>query len=268
MKATVFGMDGEKKAEKELPRQFREKVREDIIQRAVLALQSKRRQPYGADPRAGKKVSAELSRRRRKYRGSYGHGISRVPRKILWRRGTHFMWVGALAPGTVGGRRAHPPKASKKHKEDINKKENRKAIRSAISATLDAKYLAFRGHRIPKAYPIVLEDSIEAVDKTRKIKELLSKLDLSDELKRCSFRRLRAGIGKLRGRRYKSRKGPLIVVSKPCKLSKAAKNIPGIDIVNVRSLNAERLAPGGFPGRLTLWSSSALEALEKERLFM
>ena len=85
-----------------------------LIKRAVLTLQNNKRQRYGANPEAGKKVSAALSKRRRKYRGSYGHGISRVPRKILSRRGTSMNWQGAFAPGTVGGRRAHPPKAEKK----------------------------------------------------------------------------------------------------------------------------------------------------------
>ncbi|MCK4669863.1 MAG: 50S ribosomal protein L4 [Nanoarchaeota archaeon] len=268
MKAIIFDTNGQKKTDKELPRQFNEKVREDIIQRAVLALQSKRRQPYGADPKAGKKASAELSRRRRQYRGSYGHGISRVPRKILWRRGTHFMWVGAFMPGTVGGRRAHPPKAEKKWEEHINKKENRKAIRSAISATADANIVAGRGHKVPENYPIILDNSFESLDKTKKLNEILSKLGLANELKRCTVRKVRAGIGKLRGRKYKTKTGPLIVVSKTCKLSKACKNLAGIDIVNIKSLNAERLAPGGAPGRLTLWSASAIDMLEKEKLFM
>ncbi|MBW3011090.1 50S ribosomal protein L4 [Candidatus Woesearchaeota archaeon] len=267
MKATIFDTNGQKKTEKELPKQFKEKVRDDIIQRAVLALQSKRRQPYGSDPKAGMKSSADLSRRRRKYRGSYGHGISRVPRKILWRRGTHFMWVGAFAPGTVGGKKAHPPKAEKKWEEHINKKENRKAIRSAMSATISTDLVAGRGHKLPKTYPIILDPSFEDIDKTKKVRDALAKLELAEELKRCTVRKVRAGIGKLRGRKYKKKVGPLIVVSKTCKLSKACQNISGVDIVNIKSLNAERLAPGGVPGRLTLWSASALDLLEKEKLY-
>ena len=53
----------------------------------------------------------------------------------MWRRGTQFMWVGALAPGTVGGRKAHPPKASKIWNLKINKKERAKAIRSALGGS-------------------------------------------------------------------------------------------------------------------------------------
>src|SRR3989338_5928768 len=98
---------------KQLPQQFSEPLREDLIKRAVEALRANRRQKYGADPRAGKKSSAKLSRRRRDFKGAYGHCISRVPRKTVSRNGAHFNWVGAYAPGTVGGRRAFPPKTVK-----------------------------------------------------------------------------------------------------------------------------------------------------------
>ena len=49
---------------------------------------------------------------------------------------------------------------------------------------------------------------------------------------------------------------------------KCASNIPGIDIVEVKNINAELLAPGAVPGRLTIWSEAAIEKLGKEKLFM
>src|SRR5210317_1057369 len=88
-----------------LPSQFSEEVRTDLIKKSVLALQANSRQAYGSAPEAGKRHSAELSRRRRKYRGSYGSGISRVTRKIMSRSGTRMNWIGAIAPQTRGGRR-------------------------------------------------------------------------------------------------------------------------------------------------------------------
>jgi large subunit ribosomal protein L4e len=57
--------------------------------------------------------------------------------------------------------------------------------------------------------------------------------------------------------------GPLIVVSEKKGLVNAAGNIPGVDIVTVKNLNAEILAPGTHPGRLTLWTSSAIEQITK-----
>ena len=83
MKLTIFDNSKNKTGEIELPMQFKEDLREDIIKRAVLALQSKKMQPYGASPLAGKRPSVKVSKRRRNYRGSYGFGISKLPRKIL-----------------------------------------------------------------------------------------------------------------------------------------------------------------------------------------
>ena len=128
MKIKIVDQEKKETGSKDLPKQFSEPIRKDLIKRAVAVLQANRRQRYGAKPEAGKRPSASLSKRRRKYRGSYGLGISRVPRKILSRRGTRFNWVAAFIPGAVGGRRAHPPKASKLWEQKINKKENRKAI--------------------------------------------------------------------------------------------------------------------------------------------
>ena len=99
MKVVKFTVESVQQGDVELPKQFDEEFRPDLIKRAVLVVQRNKRQVYGAKKDAGKRASAELSRRRRKYRGSYGAGISRVPRKILSRRGTRFYWVGAFAPG-------------------------------------------------------------------------------------------------------------------------------------------------------------------------
>ena len=44
-------------------------------------------------------------------------------------------------------------------------------------------------------------------------------------------------------------------------ISKAARNHPGVEVVVVDNLNAELLAPGTHPGRLTMYTTSALEKL-------
>ena len=88
MKLSVYDISNKKVGEMNLPAQFSEGIRQDIISRAVLAIRSNKRHPHGANPEAGKRASAEISKRRMEYRGSYGHGISRSPRKILSRRGT------------------------------------------------------------------------------------------------------------------------------------------------------------------------------------
>jgi large subunit ribosomal protein L4e len=267
VKVKVFDKNNSETKTVTLPNQFSEPVRKDLIKRAVLALQAARRQRYGASPEAGKQYSAYLSKRRRAYRGTYGIGQSRTPRKVLNRRGTRFYYVGAFAPQTVGGRRAHPPKAEKDWVQKINIKERRKAIRSALAATMSSELVAARGHKIPKAFPFVLDTTFEEVAKTKDVIAALKLMGFDAELDRASQTTIRAGLGKRRGRKTVTKKSFLFVVSKDCPLLKAAANIAGADIVPVNSLNAELLAPGTHEGRLTLFTDGALDVLAQRKLF-
>lgn len=268
MEIPIYSMEKKQEGKVQLPSQFDEPVSRELIARSVITIQLNRRHPYGTHPGAGTRVSAQVSRRRRKYRGSYGKGISRVPRKIMSHRGSQFNWVGALAPGTVKGRRAHPPKAYDETFRKINKKENRKAIRSALAATIIQGLASKRGSIAPEGYPFAVSDSITSIDKTKSIKAALEKLGFQQELERTTKKTLRAGKGKARGRKYDTKTGPLIVVAEKCPLQKSAANIPGLDVVTVSSLNAELLAPGAVPGRLTVFTSSALGKMKSEKLFM
>ena len=179
-----------------------------------------------------------------------------------------MFWVGATTPQTVGGRRAHPPKVEKIWEQKINAKENRKAIRSALAATVDKEIVAKRGHKLPLEYPFVLDASFEQINKTQQILDALLKLGFAEELSRSMVKKIRAGAGKSRGRRYQRKKGILLVVGGDCPLLKAARNIPGIEIIPAKAINAEVLAPGTMPGRVTLCTTQALEMLDKEKLFV
>lgn len=267
MNIPLFNAEKKQEGSVELPVQFAEKVRADLIARAVITQQLNARQPYGTKPEAGTRVSAQVSRRRRQYRGSYGRGISRVPRKVLSRSGRQMFWVGAQAPGTVSGRRAHPPKADKIWEKKINTRELSKAMRSALAATLDSAAVSAHGHKLPQGYPFAVADSITAINKTKQLKDALVNLGFTDELKRTSVKKVRAGRGKSRGRKYDGKVGPLIVVDKNCPLVKSAANIPGVQIVTAEQLTAEMLAPGAIPGRLTLYTKSAIDKIKAERLF-
>jgi large subunit ribosomal protein L4e len=86
---------------------------------------------------------------------------------------------------------------------------------------------------------------------------------LSDLDRVKASRNIRAGKGKRRGRKIKQAVGPLIVVAENKGLAKAASNLPGVDVAIVKNLNAEMLAPGTHAGRLTLWSNTAIEQLDK-----
>jgi len=268
MKLPIVDSRNKKAGELALPIQFSEDYRPDLIKRAVQTLQKNARQQYGANPGAGMRHSSRLSKRRRNYRGCYGFGISRVNRKILSRRGTRFFWVGAFSPQTVGGRRSHPPKAEKILERKMNKKENQKAIRSAISATVQKALVEKRGHKVPASYPFLVAGAAEEISKTKDVEMLLQELGFAAELERSMVKKVRAGLGTMRGRRYRRKKGIIIITSAECALSKAAKNVPGVDVVAVNQLNAELLAPGADAGRAALWTEKAVKEIGERKLFM
>jgi large subunit ribosomal protein L4e len=268
MKAVVYDIHGKKASDIILPQQFNESYHPDLIRRAVLSILAGRRQKYGVSPEGGKRHAVYLSKRRRNYKGSYGHGMSRTPRKTMWRRGTQFGWEGAFAPGTKGGRRAHPPKMEKDFTLKINLNEKRKAVRSALSATVDRNLVEQRGHKIGTLYPIILESKAETLAKTRDVKSLLEALGLKEEMERNRETKIRAGRGKLRGRKHAKKRGLLFVVSSKCSLFKSASNIPGVEVAEARELNAELLAPGTNAGRLTIYTDKAIAEMDSKNLFL
>lgn len=245
----LYDLEGREVGKIQLPSFFYTPVRVDLIRRAFLAIFTSRLQPKGTDPLAGLRTTAESL--------GVGHGIARVARLKGSLRA-------ARVPQAVKGRRAHPPKVEKVLKERINKKERRLAIVSAIAATAIRDLVVRRGHVVPeKPLPIVVTDDMEKITKTAELRKVLEKLGLGADLERAAERiRVRAGKGKMRGRRYKKPKSILLVVSNHRELAKAARNIPGVDIVNARSLTVTHLAPGGVPGRLTVYTQGALKILE------
>ncbi len=267
MKLKILNIDAKDSGEIEMPVQFNEGFRPDLIKRAVIRLNSRSVQRYGSKPDAGMRASAKISRRRNDYKTSYGYGISRVPRKILSHRGNRFSWQGAVAPGTVGGRKAHGPNANKKVIKGMNKKERSKALRCAISATVMADIVEARGHRVPSNYPFVISNDFEKVNKTSSLLKSLKALGLDDELERVGQKSIRAGKGTMRNRKYKRKVGPLLVVSDDCELSKVT-NLAGVEIKNVSELNALSLAPGANSGRMTLYTESSLKKMKEDKLFL
>ncbi|MDY6761558.1 MAG: 50S ribosomal protein L4 [Candidatus Nanohaloarchaea archaeon] len=268
--ADVHGTDGTATGEVDLPLQFQERVRPDIIKKAVLAAQSNRRQPYGADEESGMKHVTHWKKRSRAYRGIRGRSYpsSRTPRKITFRRGMQMSGPGGEAPQAVGGRKAHPPKADKDFSKDINEKERRKAIRSGIAATMDKETVRERGHVVDGAdLPLVVDADVEELEQTAEVEALLERLGLGDELERVRENAGRAGKGTRRGRPGREKAGPLFVVGEDRGIARAARNLPGVDVCTVEQLNAELLAPGTEPGRLTVWTETAVERLDEEGLF-
>ncbi|VVB76544.1 50S ribosomal protein L4 [Candidatus Tiddalikarchaeum anstoanum] len=267
MKGTVYSIKGEKEGELELPAQFSEDYQPVIITRAFNANMSQTYMHKGLDIFAGFKHVTRTSKRRRKFRTTYGYGISRTPRKMMSRRGTRFNWVSTLAPNTRGGRVAHPPMVEKVFEDKINRKENLLAIRSAIAATINKKLVSERGHKFEAAnFPLII-DGAEKISKTKEVKQLLEKIGLGKDLERSSKKTLRSGVGKMRGRKYSTRKGPLIITSAKNPLLKAALGLQGVEAIPVNNLNVTMLAPGGKAGRLTVWTKEAINVLSQKKLF-
>jgi large subunit ribosomal protein L4e len=246
MKAQVKTLDGGVTRDIELPAIFSEEYRPDLIKKAVMALQSTRRQPHGTDPFAGIRSSA--------VGWGSGRGSSHVPRIKNGSRA-------AKVPQAKGGREAHPPKVAKVLIKEINQKEKQKAFRSAVAASISAELIRGRGHTFEGAVPVVLEDKFETLGRTQDVISALTTLGVYNDIERAKdSRKVRAGRGKMRGRRFKQRKSLLIVTAdKPLV---AARNLSGVDAVTIDQLNVEHLAPGMLAGRLTVWTESALTRLE------
>jgi large subunit ribosomal protein L4e len=242
MEATVRDLDGEDAGSVELPEVFETVYRPDLIKRAVLAAQANRRQDYGTDEFAGLRTPAESP-------GS-GRGMAHVPRQN---------GVAKRVPQTVGGRPAHPPKVEKDRTLDINDKERQLAVRSALAATTDAELVAERGHEFDEdiELPLVVDDEFEDLQKTQEALGTLEALGVADDVERADDgRKIRSGKGTGRGRKYKRPKSVLVVTSE--QPSRAARNLAGVDVATAGEVNAEDLAPGAHPGRLTLFTESAL----------
>jgi large subunit ribosomal protein L4e len=147
-----------------------------------------------------------------------------------------------------------PTKIWRRWHRKVNLNQKRYAIASALAASAIPSLVLARGHRIEKVpeIPLVLEDSVEAIEKTSAAVKLLKRIGAYDDVEKVrASHNIRAGKGKMRNRRYVSRRGPLVVYdSEGAKLIKSFRNVPGVEIVSVHRLNLLQLAPGEFFSRL------------------
>jgi large subunit ribosomal protein L4e len=243
MQATIRDLNGEEAGTLDLPEVFETPYRPDLIKRAVLAAQANRKQAYGSDPYAGMRTPAESM-------GS-GRGMAHVPRQN---------GRGRRVPQTVSGRKAHPPKAEKDQGKGINTKERKLAVRSALAATTDAELVRERGHQFDDGVelPLVVADDFEELVKTKEVVDVLESLGVYADVKRSDEnKKVKAGQGKARGRKYTRPKSILFVTSD--EPSKAARNLAGVTVATAADVSAEDLAPGTHAGRLTVFTESAIE---------
>jgi large subunit ribosomal protein L4e len=111
--------------------------------------------------------------------------------------------------------------------------------------------------------PLVVSDDFEGIQKTKDAYEQLKKIGASEDVDKAkNSKTTRRGKGKMRNRRTTQRRGPLIVyANENASLTKAFRNLPGVELCHVSRLNLLQLAPGGHVGRFVIWSKSAFDEL-------
>ncbi|KAK4257252.1 hypothetical protein QN277_006865 [Acacia crassicarpa] len=239
-----------------LPDVMKTSIRPDIVTFVHSNISKNSRQPYAVSRRAGHQTSAE----------SWGTGraVSRIPR--VPGGGTHRAGQGAFGNMCRGGRMFAPTKTWRRWHRRVNVTQKRHAVVSAIAASAVPSLVMARGHRIESVpeMPLVVSDSTEGVEKTKDAIKVLKQVGaFPDAEKAKDSHSIRPGKGKMRNRRYISRKGPLIVYgTEGAKAVKAFRNIPGVEVANVERLNLLKLAPGGHLGRFVIWTKLAFEKLD------
>jgi large subunit ribosomal protein L4e len=245
-KTNVYGINGDVASQVDVPAVFSTPYRPDIIKKAVLAAAANKRQPYGPSKGAGMRHSVST--------WGKGRGVARVQRIAAGRMATE-------SPNNVSGRRAHPPVPERNWSLKINQKERALARKSAIAATGCADCVKARGHQFDDnvSFPIVVADAVQDIKTTAEVSDFLQKIGLGYDLDRAKYgRKIRAGRGTMRNRKYRTPVSVLIVVSeREMPIFESASNLPGVQIEEVSSLSAAILAPGGDAGRLTVYTESA-----------
>ena len=240
MKTKLLDKSGKAKKDIDLPKCFGGKVRADILLKVFEAQKGIYAQAYGSMEGAGAGYSASgiSKKKRHDWKGTYGKGISRIPRKIMSRHGSSFNWVGATVSSTRGGRRPHAPRSIKNPFKKTNKKELLIAFSSVFSGSKNV---------------VVFDGSVLEL-KTKDFKNLLEKIFVG--MKVWKVKSVRAGRGKMRGRKYKSNAGLLFVIGSGEKM-----NRKGVGVVSVGDLTIRDLTLNGQVGRLVCYSEKAIEEI-------
>jgi large subunit ribosomal protein L4e len=251
----VFSLSGDKSGETTLPAVMMAPLRPDVVQFVHTNMNKNKRQAYAVSIRAGKQVSAS----------SWGTGraVARIPR--VGGGGTSRSGQGAFGNMCRGGRMFAPTKTWRKWHKKININQKRYAVASALAASAIPALVMARGHKIDEVpeVPLVLDTDVESTKKTSVAKDILNAVGAMDDVEKAGdSKKIRAGKGKMRNRRYTMRRGPLVIYSANDGIEQAFRNLPGVEMCCVDRLNLLQLAPGGHMGRFCVWSQAALEKLD------
>lgn len=251
MKVSTLSLTGAKQDEMELPQVFLTPIRDDLIHRAYVNLDSHHYQKQGRHPTAGMDVVAMSND------PPTGHGQARVARI---RGGGSRRGQAAAVAMVRGGRQAHPPTSEKTIYKKLNKQEKKLALCSAIAATASKELIASRGHVVNniQSFPVIVSDDLEKVSKAKEIAKIFDALHLSEDISRLEKRKARSGRSVIRGRKTKIGKSILIVAKDAKNLAKACGSFAGVDVRSTNDLSILDLAPGSNLIRLTVYTKAAI----------
>jgi len=253
--ASVHSIDGAAAGTVALPEVFKAPLRADVVRTVFTGMNKNKRQAHGVKYEAGYDTAA--------ISWGTGRAVARIPR--VPGGGTHRSGQGAFGNMCRGGGLFNPVKTWRKWHRKSNVTAKRHAVAAAVAASAVAPLVMARGHEISQVaeIPLVVEDAVEDIATTKAALAFCKKLGITEELSKSDkSKKVRAGKGKLRNRRYVMRKGPLFVYSKEdAAMPKAFRNIPGVDLCSVDRLNLLQLAPGGTFGRFVVWTKSSVEKL-------
>jgi large subunit ribosomal protein L4e len=254
--ARVFSVNEPNKVVSEipLPQVFTAPIRDDIVHFVFYNLNKNRRQAYAVNHDAGMLYNAE----------SWGTGraVARIPR--VGGSGTHRSGQAAFGNMCRGGRMFNPTTTWRRWHRKVNLTQRRHAVASAIAASAVPSLVMARGHKVNQLAEIpMIVDGFSGISKTQQMIEKLNALGFEEELMKVkNSRKVRTGQGKYRNRRYRMKKGPLVIYDNNDQtLVNPARGIQGVEMCHVDRLNILQLAPGGHIGRLIIWTKSAFERL-------
>jgi large subunit ribosomal protein L4e len=254
----VYGIDGKVARSIELPRVFSESFRKELVLRAILAEQSLRYQPKGRNLMAGLRTTATYVGNYKSYRTGRHMGIAIRPREKL---GGGAMGYVRRIPSSVKGRRAHAQKVEKRLIESINSKEYILALKSAIGGFSDSALVKSSRNFEGRKLPIVVDNKIESVAKTKELISILQALGIGADLEK-SHKPKTKGDMRSKQKRRSYRNSAIIIIKNAEKIGKAGRNIPGVDVCSIDKLTVEKLSPGGAP-RISIWSEDAVKGVEE-----
>ncbi|KAF4748880.1 60S ribosomal protein L4, partial [Perkinsus olseni] len=196
---SVYDLSGSSSSTTCAPTVFQAPLRPDLVRSVHSAMAKNKRQARGVKFEAGYETAA----------ASWGTGraVSRIPR--VPGGGTHRSGQGAFGNMCRGGGMFAPLKTWRRWHRKSNLTEKRHAMASAIAASALPPLVMARGHRIGEVpeLPLVLSQGVESVQKTKEAIAVLEALGAGADLQKVKdSKKIRAGAGKMRNRRYVMRR--------------------------------------------------------------